>query len=171
MGGKRKSHPSKNRSGNNSSAAYQGISAERTDNIRKKGIEHAVESKIQPDVSDLVSKVVGFNELGEYEDVADRVEELVTLSKKSHPHNDNQKGLDLKKRRLRTSANNWFKPIPKGRRETGSERDLYPYIIDYIFLISILIAEVQCEPRGMALQRRILPHRECDVRCDAEANI
>ncbi|KAJ1641863.1 hypothetical protein IWQ61_010707, partial [Dispira simplex] len=118
MGGKRKSHPSKNRSGNNSSAAYQGISAEKTDDIRKEGIEHAVESKIQPDVSDLVSKVVGFKDLGEYEDVADRVEELVTLSKQSPPSNDNQKGLDLKKRRLRTSANNWIKPNPKGRRET-----------------------------------------------------
>ncbi|KAJ1656419.1 hypothetical protein IWQ61_004011 [Dispira simplex] len=171
MGEKRKPHPSKNHSGNNNSAAYQGRSAEKTDDIRKKGIELAVESKIQPDVSDLVSKVVGFKDLGGYEDIAKTVEELILSFKKHSPRKNKAKGLDPQKRRLCESANNWFKPNPKGRRKTGSERDLYPSIINYIFLISMVIAEFGRETRGMAIQRRILPHRECDVRCDAEANI
>ncbi|KAJ1643125.1 hypothetical protein IWQ61_010563, partial [Dispira simplex] len=140
-----------------------------TDNIRKKGIEHAVESKIQLAVSDLVSKVVGFKDLDKYESIAKTVEELII---KYHPPQKNkQKGPNTQKRQLCESANNWFKPNRKGRRKTGSERDLYPYIIDYIFLIGIVLAETKCKPQGMAIQRRILPHRECDVRCDAEANI
>ncbi|KAJ1648978.1 hypothetical protein IWQ61_009794, partial [Dispira simplex] len=160
VGEKRKSHPSKNRSGNNSSAAYQGRSAENTDDIHKKGIELAVESKIQPDVSEFVSKVVGFKDLDRYEDIAKTVEELILSFKKHSPRKNKAKGLDPQKRRLCESANNWFKPIPKGRRKAGSERDLYPSIIDYIFLISMAIAEFRREPRGMAIQRRILPHRE-----------
>ncbi|KAJ1646478.1 hypothetical protein IWQ61_010196 [Dispira simplex] len=171
MGEKRKSHLSKNRSGNNSSAAYQGRSAEKTDDIRKKGIELAVESKLQPDVSGLVSKVVGFKDLGRYEGIAKTVEELILSFKKHSSRKNKAKGLDPRKQPPCESANNWFKPNPKGRRKDGSERDLYPSIIDYIFLISMVIAEFRREPRGMAIQRRILPHRECDVRCDAEANI
>ncbi|KAJ1642300.1 hypothetical protein IWQ61_010641, partial [Dispira simplex] len=184
MGEKQISHPSKNRSGNNSSAAYQGRSAEKTDDIRKKGIELSVESKIQPAVSDLVSKVVGFKDLGKYKGVAETVEEHIlsfkkrsprkkkgNMSKKQSPRKNKAKDLDSRKQQLCESANNWFKPIPKGRRGTGSERKLYPSIIDYIFLISMVIAESGRKTRSMAIQRRILPHRECDVRCDAEANI
>ncbi|KAJ1641868.1 hypothetical protein IWQ61_010706, partial [Dispira simplex] len=104
MGETRKSHPSKNRSGNNSSAAYQGRSTEKTDVIRKKGIELAVESKIQPDVSDLVSKVVGFKELGRYEGIAKTVEELILSFKKHSPRKNKAKGLEPRKRQLCESA-------------------------------------------------------------------
>ncbi|KAJ1645700.1 hypothetical protein IWQ61_010289 [Dispira simplex] len=169
MGEKRKSHPSKNHSGNNSSAAFQGRSTEKTDNIHKKGIEHAVESKIQLNVSDLVSKVVSFKDLDKYESIAKTVEELII---KYHPPQKNkQKGPNTWKQRLCESANNWFKLNRKGHHKTGSERNLYPYIINYIFLIGIILAETKCKPQGMAIQCHILPHQECDVRCDAEANI
>ncbi|KAJ1649013.1 hypothetical protein IWQ61_009767 [Dispira simplex] len=134
-------------------------------------MEHAVESKFQPAVWNLVSNVVGFKELGEYEDVADTVEELVILSKKRPSITDKKKGLDPQKRRLCESANNWFKPNAKGPRKTGTERAFYSFIADYILLIGIVLEETKCIMQGMAIQRRILPHQECDIGCDAKANI
>ncbi|KAJ1653671.1 hypothetical protein IWQ61_006247, partial [Dispira simplex] len=171
MGAKRKSLPSQFRMGNNSSPSLQARPTEETDKLRKDGIEHSVEKKIKSNVSDLVSKVVGFQEPGEYEDVAVTVEKLIELSKKRFTRADKKKGLDIQKQRLCENAKNWFEWDTKGSRKPGEERHMYPYIVDYIFLISLVLEELGRDANDIAIQRRILPHPECDVRCDSDANI
>ncbi|KAJ1643418.1 hypothetical protein IWQ61_010530, partial [Dispira simplex] len=70
------------------------------DELDDQRIEHTVETKIQPEVSDLVSSVVGFKELGKYGNVANAVEELIRPTKESLS--------DDRQRRLCETVNKWF---------------------------------------------------------------
>ncbi|KAJ1961143.1 hypothetical protein IWQ62_003971, partial [Dispira parvispora] len=152
------------------SASYQGRSTETTDGIRNHEVEHTVEKKLQPDVANLVSKVVGFEELGKYEDVADKVEELITLSTQPASKESKKKGIDEQKQKLCNNARRWLDWKPKDSKPKY-ERDLYSCFIDYIILISMVLAEKEYSEYDATIERRILPHPEIDVRSDPEADI
>ncbi|KAJ1652335.1 hypothetical protein IWQ61_007303, partial [Dispira simplex] len=95
-------------------------------------IEHTIESKFQLEVTDLVTKVVGFKELGEYGDVADMVENLIQLAMKPSSRSDKKKGLDPQKRQLCESANGWFTWKLDDVDKPENECKMYPYIMDYM---------------------------------------
>ncbi|KAJ1656902.1 hypothetical protein IWQ61_003604 [Dispira simplex] len=48
---------------------------------------------------------------------------------------------------------------------------MYLYIVNYIFLISLVLEELGCDANDIAIKHRILPHPENDVWCDSDANI
>ncbi|KAJ1967605.1 hypothetical protein IWQ62_001748, partial [Dispira parvispora] len=153
------------------SDSYQETSTETTDDIRNREMEHTIERKLQPAVPNLVSKVVGFEDLGEYEDVARKVEKFLPLSAERSPAADDKNGLDQRKRELGESAYNWLNWGEKSRREGIAERDMYPWLIDYLFLVNMAMTETKRDLRSTTIQRRILPHPEYDVRGDPVANI
>ncbi|KAJ1969406.1 hypothetical protein IWQ62_000640 [Dispira parvispora] len=169
MSEKLKTTSSMFRTGNNDSASYQGKSTKDTDHIRKEEIDRIIERKLQDDVSNLVSKVVGFEELGEYEKVASKVEELIILSTKCASARDDE-GLGQKKRMLYNNAYKWL----NWDQEVGrplTEHAMYLCIADYLLLVGTVLAENEHEAQGTAIQRRIMPHPERDVRGDPVSNI
>ncbi|KAJ1969658.1 hypothetical protein IWQ62_000485 [Dispira parvispora] len=152
------------------SDSYQETSTEITDDIRNREMEHTIERKLQRDVPNLVSKVVGFEELGEYEKVAGKVEDLITLSTGYASTADDDKSPNQQKRRLCKNAAKWLNLGQKGSK-TISEHTMYSCIIDYLFLVGMILAEKKRLLRSTTLQRLILPHAERDGRGDPVANI
>ncbi|KAJ1968319.1 hypothetical protein IWQ62_001318 [Dispira parvispora] len=149
--------------------SYQERNTETADDTHKQEIEHAIERTLQRDVPNLVSKVVGFEELGEYEGVAGKVDELITLSTKRASQVDKRKGLDQQKRMLCNNAYSWLNLGQKDSKPI-TEHTMYLCVIDYLFLIGMVLAGNTREAQGTTIQRRILPHAECDVRSNPDAN-
>ncbi|KAJ1968318.1 hypothetical protein IWQ62_001317 [Dispira parvispora] len=152
------------------SDSYHERSTETTDGIRNLEMEHTIERTLQPDVPNLVSKVVGFEELGEYEKVAGKVEDLITLSTGYASTAEDDESPNQQKRRLCKNAVKWLNLGQKGSK-TISEHTMHSCVIDYLFLVGMILAEKKRLLRSTTIQRLILPHAERDVRSDPVANI
>ncbi|KAJ1968402.1 hypothetical protein IWQ62_001268 [Dispira parvispora] len=152
------------------SDSYQARSTETTDDIRKREMEYTIERKLQRDVQNLVSKVVGFEELGEYEKVAGKVEGLITLSTKRASKAGKRKGLDQHKRMLCKKVYSWLNWYQKDSKPI-TEHDMCLCIADYLLLVAMVLAEKKCLLRSTAIQRRILPDAERDGQGNPVANI
>ncbi|KAJ1969660.1 hypothetical protein IWQ62_000487 [Dispira parvispora] len=150
--------------------SYQETSTETTDDIRNREMEHIIERKLQRDVPNLVSKVVGFEELGEYEKVAGKVEDLITLSTGYASTADDDESPNQQKRRLCKNAAKWLNWDQEGSK-TISEHIMYSCVIDYLFLVGMVLAEKERLLRSTTTQRLILPYAERDVRSDPVAII
>ncbi|KAJ1969659.1 hypothetical protein IWQ62_000486 [Dispira parvispora] len=152
------------------SDSYQETSTETTDDIRNREMEHTIERKLQRDVPNLVSKVVGFEELGEYGEVASKVEEFIALSRKHASIADDDEDPDQQKRRLCKNAAKWLNWDQEGSK-TISEHIMYSCVIDYLFLAGMVLAEKERLLRSTTIQRLILPYAERDSQGDPVANI
>ncbi|KAJ1967606.1 hypothetical protein IWQ62_001749 [Dispira parvispora] len=150
--------------------SYEETSTETSNVTHKQEIKHTIERKLQPDVPNLVSKVVGFEELGEYEKIAGKVEDLITLSTEYASTADDDENQNQQKRRLCKKVWGWLNWDQEGSK-TITEHTMYSCVIDYLFLAGMVLAENEHEAQGTVIQRRILPHLIRDVRSNPDANI
>ncbi|KAJ1963170.1 hypothetical protein IWQ62_003302, partial [Dispira parvispora] len=152
------------------SDSYQERSTETTDDIRNREMEHTIERILQEDLSNLVSKVVGFEEIGEYKEIAGKVEEFITLSTKYASATDDDEDPDQQKRRLCKKVWSWLNWDQEGSKII-TEHTMYLCVVNYLFLVGMVLAENEHEAQGTAIQRRIMPHPGCGVGCDSKASI